>query len=369
VKPRLVLSGVNLIEGGALAIFRDALEELSANWSDRFEIVALVHDRRLFEIPRVGYLEFPTVKRSWLRRLRFEYIDCRRLSRTLQPHLWFAMHDMTPDVTASIRAVYCHNPAPFYRMSPSEVWRDWKLALFRICYARLYRFNLKKNHFVVVQQQWLRSAFESSYGTHRTIVAHPHTSRIERNATGESLRREQPHRFFYPAYPRSPKNLETLLEAVRIVEERGIRGFEVWITLDGTENGYARRLHARFRDLLSVRWLGLISRERVFALYAEASCLIFPSKLETWGMPISEFRQTGKPMFLADLPYAHETAGSYPRVHFFDPRDANALATALCLHLDGALALEPTTERTIAEPFAEDWNGLFRLLLGSPTCA
>ena len=32
--------------------------------------------------------------------------------------------------------------------------------------------------------------------------------------------------------------------------------------------------------------------------------LIFPSLLETWGLPISEFEQTNKKMILANLPYA-----------------------------------------------------------------
>ena len=96
MKPRIVLSGVNFVEAGPLSIFQDALEALAGNFLDRYEVVALVHSKALFLTSGITYLEFPAIKSSWLRRLRFEYRDCRALSRELKPHLWLAMHDITP---------------------------------------------------------------------------------------------------------------------------------------------------------------------------------------------------------------------------------------------------------------------------------
>ena len=45
VKPRIVLSGVNFVEGGPLSVFKDALRELADHYAGRYEIVALVHRR------------------------------------------------------------------------------------------------------------------------------------------------------------------------------------------------------------------------------------------------------------------------------------------------------------------------------------
>ena len=99
----------------------------------------------------------------------------------------------------------------------------------------------------------------------------------------------------------------------------GVEGFTVWLTIDGSENRYAAKLRSEYGGLRSVSWLGIMPRDRILLLYAQADCLLFPSKLETWGMPISEFQQTGKPMLVIDLPYAHETVGTYPAVRFFPP--------------------------------------------------
>ena len=362
LKPRIVLSGVNLVEAGPLAIFQDALTELAASFANRYEIVALVHRRTLFSMECVTFLEFPTVKRSWLARLLFEYWQCRALSRELRPELWLSMHDISPAVTAARQAVYCHNPAPFHALTFRAALADSRFALFVWLYRHLYRVNLQSNDFVVVQQQWMRNAFRH-FDRGKIIVAHPSVARLG-IASGNASEGAPRFRFIYPAFPRSFKNVAALLEASLLLEARGFDRFEVWLTMDGTENSYARRLRARFPDLRTTRWLGRLSRDRVLALYCEADCLLFPSVLETWGMPLSEFRQTGKPILAADLPYAHETVGAYAQVRFFAPLDFTALAQLMEEAAQERLAWEVARPEPIDAPFAKDWPQLFRLLLG-----
>jgi glycosyltransferase involved in cell wall biosynthesis len=364
VKRRIVLSGVNFVEGGPLSVFKDALQELADHYSHIYEIVALVHRRSLFDIDNVTYIEFPRVKSSWLRRLHFEYWGLRALSRRLRPYLWLSMHDMTPNVTAEVRAVYCHNPSPFYRLGVREALTDWKFSLFTLFYRYLYAINLRHNDFVIVQQEWLRAEFRREYRIPNIVVAHPRIPSLVIPALDEEEQvKTRTVRFFYPLYPRSFKNVELLLQAARILEQGGVAGFEVWLTIDGSENQYAANLRSAYGGLRSVSWLGIMPRDRILFLYAKADCLVFPSKLETWGMPISEFQQTGKPMLVIDLPYAHETVGKYPSVCFFPPGTPQALADAMKSFIDGRLAFSQTSAPPIPAPFAADWTALFRILL------
>ena len=85
--------------------------------------------------------------------------------------------------------------------------------------------------------------------------------------------------------------------------------------------------------------------------------MIFPSKLETWGLPISEYKETQKPMLLADLPYAHETVGTYDKVAFFNPYKAEDLADKMVKIIDGTLELEQTIEQK-KEPYCSSWKEL-----------
>ncbi len=127
--------------------------------------------------------------------------------------------------------------------------------------------NIRSNDFVVVQQDWLRTAFQSHYGVNKVVVAHPsvdHLSIEEAAAEGDFSR---PYRFFYPAYPRTFKNMEQILEASRRLEQSGFSRFEVWLTMNGTETPYAAKVRREYSDLASVRWMGLQSRAEVMKLY------------------------------------------------------------------------------------------------------
>src|ERR1035441_1604543 len=88
--------------------------------------------------------------------------------------------------------------------------------------------------------------------------------------------------------------MEQILNAAQRLERDGFEGFEVWLTMDGTETPYAAHMRRKYSHLASVQWMGLLPRSKVMRLFAEADCLLFPSKLETWGMPITEFKVTGR---------------------------------------------------------------------------
>ena len=358
------MSGVNVTNTGILAIFKDALESLAAGYLDIFDITALVHNKALFDVPGVTFIEYPEVKASWLKRLHFEYYECLYLSQRIRPYLWLAMHDMTPNVRARIRAVYCHNAAAFYPFRAKEALLDWKFGLFVLFYRYLYGINIGSNDFVVVQQDWIRSVFQSRYGVRNVVVAHPSVEHLAIPLADDSLRHPgSSYRFFYPAYPRPFKNIEQLLKAVRRLEVSGFRRFEMWLTTNGTETRYAAKIASEYSDLTTVRWLGLLPRSEVLSLYAKADCLVFPSKLESWGMPITEFKLTGKPILAADLPYARETVGEYERSAFFAIGDDALLAAKMRQAVRGEDVFHPAEAEPIAEPFSHDWRELWLTLL------
>jgi glycosyltransferase involved in cell wall biosynthesis len=365
LKQRIVLSGVNLNEMGPLTVFQDAIASLVAEYGDCYDIVALVHKKALFDIPGVTYIEYSEIKSSWLKRLRFEYHACRGISRELKPYLWFSMHDMTPNVEAEVKAVYCHNPAPFYAFSPREALHDWKFGLFTLLYRFLYEINIRSNNFVVVQQDWLRREFKSRYGIRNIVVAHPSVDHLVIPEVTSPTSSGTLYRFFYPAYPRTFKNMEQLLKAAQRLERDGFNRFELWLTVNGTETSYAAQLVRDFASLTTVRWLGLLPRSKVMQLYAQADCLLFPSKLETWGMPITEFKATGKPILAADLPYAHETVGTYAQAAFFPIGNDAQLSDMMKQAVNGSVLCGPVKGLQIAQPFSQNWPELWEILLRS----
>jgi glycosyltransferase involved in cell wall biosynthesis len=362
-KEKIVLSGVNCVSGGILSVFQEALYSVVRQYGADYEIVAIVHRRDLFAVDNVVYFEYPAVKASWLRRLWFEYKTLSTISNQVQPKLWLSMHDMSPNVNADIRAVYCHNPSPFYPFHLREALLDPTFGLFTLFYRYLYGINIGKNDFVIVQQDWIRKEFQRAYGIRNVIVAQPAVNAL-RIGPEDDERSSSSYRMFYPSLPRTFKNFDVILAASKILEDSGFFSFELWLTLDGSENRYAAEVRKKYSTLRSVRWLGFLSRQRVFDFYGKADCLLFPSKLETWGLPITEFKTTGKPIMAADLPYAHETVGTYWQCAFFDPDDPVRLAEIMRKASTGENVFVPSRSPQPVKPFVRNWDELWRLLLG-----
>ena len=360
----IVVSAVNLRKGGTLTILRDCLQFLSSQ-TEEYRVVALVHKRELCDYPGVEYIEMPDIIKSWGRRLWCEYVTMNRISKELSPvYLWLSLHDTSPRVKAERQAVYCQTSFPFYQWSWRNFLFDYKIPLFA-CFTRFaYRINVYSNRFLIVQQEWLRKGLSKMLGVDREkfIVAPP--QRKMQTITPEVIGRDVVT-FFYASTPDCHKNFETLCEAARLLEQEvGTGKFKVVLTIKGDENRYSAWLKERWGAVRSIEFAGFMSKERLFGYYDMADCLVFPSKVETWGLPISEYMQTGKPMLLADLPYAHETAAGGVKTAFFPATDAEALKTKMKMMIDGDMSAWKEIPAVNYEDLtALSWQSLFEILL------
>jgi glycosyltransferase involved in cell wall biosynthesis len=106
-----------------------------------------------------------------------------------------------------------------------------------------------------------------------------------------------------------------------------------------------------------------LTREAVFAQYREAACLLFPSVLETWGLPITEFKPLGKPVLVADCRYAAETVGDYANAAYFGADDAGRLAELMRAVIEKRFQPEYRQVAPLEPPYARDWAELFAHLL------
>lgn len=366
----IVVSAVNLRKGGTLTILRNCLEYLSQlAQNGGYKVVALVHDKNLAMYPGVTYIEMAWTVKSWFCRIWCEYVTMYKISKQLSPvYLWLSLHDTTPNVKAERRAVYCHNSFPFYPWKWRELFMNYHIVCFAWFTEYIYRINIHKNYRVVVQQDWMKREFIKLFNLHkdRIIVALPENRTDTVEIRNKSRSSDSTYTFIYPSYGDINKNFELLCEAAAMLEnEIGKDKFKVYMTIAGTENKYTRWLYRKWGDVKSLVFTGFLDRVRLYELYGNADCLVFPSKIETWGLPISEFAQFERPMLLADLPYAHETAAGSAETSFFNIYDANDLKEKMKRLINNdRFFLEPIFKHEIKAPVSHTWEELFKMLLG-----
>lgn len=336
MKPKIVVSGVNIRKGGTLTIMRQCLKWLSESGLQKdYEIVAIVHNKNLYPYNGISFIEYPDSIRSWWKRLRYEYIEFRKLSEKLgNIELWLSLHDTSPRVKAKKLGVYCQTSYPFYRFRWRDFLMDYKIPLFSIFTKFVYRYNSRSTDLFIVQQRWFKDALSRMINKPASrfllFPSFETNGDIEKQEIKSTENCDDTTTFFFPSTPDCHKNFESLLEASRILEKKlGTNKFKTIITLNGTENKYAAWLEKKWGDVSSIEFSGFMSKENLYSTYASVDCLVFPSLIESWGLPISEFISFNKPMILSDLPYAHETAAGAKCVSFVNTRSPKSVAAAM----------------------------------------
>lgn len=99
-----------------------------------------------------------------------------RISKQLASvYLWLSLHDTTPNVLAERQAVYCQTSFPFLKGKWQDLAFDYKIVLFTLFTRFAYRINIHRNHYLIVQAEWLRKGFSKMFGLpqEKFIVATP----------------------------------------------------------------------------------------------------------------------------------------------------------------------------------------------------
>lgn len=139
---------------------------------------------------------------------------------------------------------------------------------------------------------------------------------------------------FYPAASWPHKDHRTLLQALRLLLDRG--RFDGDLVLTGVAREAAGLVAAEIARLglgERVRLLGHLPAARLPELYALAEALVFPSRFEGFGFPVVEAMACGCPVVCADATSLPEVAGGAALL--FEPGSPEALAGRVAEVLEG----------------------------------
>lgn len=350
-------------EGGIFTILDNCLEQISLyNATQEYQIIALVGDKSRFNYPNIDFLEYPKSKKSWFLRLYYEYYHFKNLSKKINPDIWLSLHDISPTVLCKKRFVYCHHPTLFYK----PTLKDWifnpKIGIFSLLYKYLQSININKNKAVFVQQNWIKQEFEKMYKIGNVVVTKPE---FVQNTVAQKIALDNSKvHFFYPSLARSFKNFEIIFEAINLLEKNVSDKIVMHLTLDKkNRNNYTNYLVKKYKDTKCINYIGILSKEEMVHYYNSIDCLVFPSKLETWGLPISEAKSFMKPMLLSNLSYAKETVGNYDKVSFFDVNNPNELADLLTKFVNKTILYQGNKYKFDTKNQLHTWFELFEYML------
>lgn len=331
---RILVFDVPAASGGALSILTEFHKEVCTHKSKNIEWIFVLSTPILEESDNVKVLNYSWVKRSWFHRLFFDKFFSRKIIRKYKPDKIFSLQNIVFPTDIK-QILYLHQAIPFsdYKIKLIE---DKKLWFYQNVISRFIFKSINKADNVIVQTEWFKKACVNKTGISEDKVSIVKPC-IENDNIYQNNKSKEFYKFFYPASLSFYKNHEVIVEASRILKGKTNLNFEILFTLDEKEFQLKKHLYETYKNYnLPIVFLGTLPHLEILKMYSR-TILIFPSFIETFGLPLQEAKDSGTIVLAADEPYAKEILKEYSNAYFFDKSDADKLATYMYKVLIGEL--------------------------------
>ncbi|EGP4970767.1 glycosyltransferase family 4 protein [Enterococcus faecium] len=338
---RIVVNDIAASKGGAMSVLQNFYQEIIEKDDDN-EWIFLLGDKYLENTTNIRIKTFPEIKKSWIKRLFFDLVLGKTIINELHPDIYLSLQNTATLGVNCKQFVFLHQVLPFQKEQSFSFFKrnQRRYAVYQKIIGKVIKFSIKKSKAnVIVQTKWLKSVLDSFFPDNIIKVVPPTVEGL----TNCAERRKQDkvsNTFFYPAANLIYKNHKLIFEAVDILIERGYRNFRVVLTIDKPD------ISPNNSD--SYLFLGMIDKKLVCHYY-ETSVLLFPSYIESYGLPLKEATQFGSTIFSSDTGVSREVLGKYSNAFFFNAFNSNELANLMEMQLTNTLTLNNKNVEDIAD--------------------
>lgn len=317
----VMIYDVHASESGALAILDDLYRQIRAYSDKSVKWVFVVSTPQYEETENIIVCRFPWVKKNWGYRYYFDTVTTRSILKQYKPDKVFSLQNKGIPFYHKEQLVYLHLPFVLTDHIFNIRKDGKKLWLYQNVVSKSIFRSLRKVDYTIVQTHWMKDALvrKARVNEDKVIILEPD---ISTNNIGVYLDSGQNRRtFFYPATAFSYKNHITLLKALKYAQTKGLKDYSLTLTIRADESDLTRMLAAYARDNnLKVLFGGQMSREKVFDMYT-SSILLFPSYVESFGLPLLEARLSGTYIVASDCPFSREILNGYDKAFYFPEMD------------------------------------------------
>lgn len=205
--------------------------------------------------------------------------------------------------------------------------------LKRLAYKKTMRHVLAAARAIIVPSIATQTAVSQLYGEKYLGKTHVIYEGVDKalSVTSSELRVTSLNNYFLyvgNAYPH--KNLERLVAAFGMVVTRQSPDTDLKLVLVGTEDYFYTRLKAHVSQLPyknNIVFTGHVSDKKLAGLYAHAYALVYPSRMEGFGLPALEAMRNKCLVAASDIPVFREVCGA--SAIYFNPERAENIADCM----------------------------------------
>ena len=261
--------------------------------------------------------------------------------------------------------IYYHQPFPVFPQKWSLFKKQEALFfLYKHIYSYFVSRSIRQNVYFVVQIPFMKDAFlkRFSISKEKVYVIPPEVPIIDYGKVSQIQFTDGKKHFIYPATPLLYKNHKLLLQALRLLKERNFALFQcirLHFTLSEDNSLGLKELARDWEIDEAIVFESVLPFQQLLCYYKSMDALLFPSYIETFGLPLLEAAGAGIAIVASDLPYARDVIGGYEGVSFVNYEDAEAWASAI----ESLCYQEKKTYPSFHYPADKgNWNDFFALI-------
>jgi len=265
---------------------------------------------------------------------------------------WFKSRNLKPEVVISLqntsiasnkdskKIIYLHQGISLHSKSWSFLKsKERSLAFYKYIYPFfIFIFADKKTRFVV-QTQWMKNALCTKFNrdANSIYVFKPNLVPVD-IAQIKSINLPYKHILFYPATSMVFKNHQEIIYALHEINKSGedISSIGLYLTINENEDKELVDLIAQFNLEKNIQFLGSISYAEVLRYYKSSTTVLFPSYVESFGLPMLEAALFGKPLIALDTECSREVISDYAGANLVEQNSPqcwkNAILTSISLN-------------------------------------
>lgn len=312
--------------GGVFTILRQLYE--AAQLDTRNEYTFILGSELFSATNNIKIVVREDLQKSYIKRTFFDFGFGSKQLLKYNPDVIVSMQNTSIfGLKKAKQYVYLHQTLPFQNRFHFSMLKkaERKLFFYQYIVGAIIKVNLSlnKNAIVIVQSNWLKNELVRSKikKNNKIDVLPPKLTENIEYISGENTNDEKIN-FFYPSTAFLYKNHKIIIESLKLLSKEQNQRLQILLTINKNE----------FENLVgepvpeNVILLGRIEHREVLE-YMSKSILLFPSQIESFGLPIMEAKSLKRPILINDIDVLNETVGEdYKQVVYFDADNPKSLA-------------------------------------------
>lgn len=303
-------------ETGALSIYNQLMSHLKEEQQpDEHYYIFIDPSMPTPELEHVEYIKYAT--NGIRNRLKFDKTGFRMRCEELGilPDVIFSLNNTGVRYEGVRQFVYYHQALPLYRHK-FEHWdrSSFRLFIFQRMFPVFVKRSLTKDTEVVVQTNIVKTLFSKKYKfpEEHIHVAFPDLKEIETEKVGTYDFERGLFHFLYPAVSSVHKNHLALVHALSQIKDPSLlSSIRIHLTIKRGDNPTIDKAIDRAGLGKQFVYHSSIPHDELLSMYKSAHALLFPSTIETIGLPLLEAASFGLPVVANRIDFAMEVLKGY----------------------------------------------------------